>query len=193
MQARKGATSFINFLTANYEPDAVRSIALQVYDEVEVDAILESMKELVPMFTYGILKYPANIANDGGVNIVEMSKVKGHVIYATGKGTGFPVTKVTGNESNIVFGTYFEIPRHVVEHSYDITEGYHPNNPAENNMYNRTLVDVILPNGEVKQANMYIANADWFTESMLPEFEITTGNYDDKSWAIRFIKEQWEQ
>jgi hypothetical protein len=192
MQATKGINEFIEFLLDNYEPDAVRRIALQVHEEAEVDAVLTSLNELVPMFTYGILKYPANIANDGGVSIVEAAKVKGHVMYATGGGKGYPVTQVTGDESNIISGTYFEVPRRVVEHSYDLTEGYNPHNAPEANMYNRTVVNVILPNGEVKQANMYIANPDWFKETMQPAFEITTGNYDDRGWALRSIIEDWE-
>lgn len=176
----EGIKAFVSVLYQNLEEEHVIVIANQIFDPKDVAAELDEYKKMVPMFTYGILKYPSNIEYDGGINIVENAIVKGHVMYATSRGTGFPVTKVTGSEHNIVYGTYFEIPRHVVEFSYDLTEGYSPLNHPSMNMYNREMVEVTLPNGEKKDANMYIANNRGFKETMIPELQIMTGNYDDK-------------
>lgn len=143
---------------------------------------------LVPMFTYGILKYPSNIKNEGGVNIVTNAKVKGHRMY-TYRGS-FPITKRVEENEAVVYGTYFEIEEAVVLDSYDTTEGYFPNGPKNRNMYNREIVTVILPDGTEKQANMYIANKEMFNEWFHPDIEIVTGNYDDKLTHTRFLLQQ---
>ncbi len=142
--------------------------------------------KMVPMFTYGILKYPENITIEGGINIIENAMIKGHKMYAY-RGYSFPVTQVTGNESDVVYGTYFEIYEQMVTEGYDAVEGYSPSNPPHLNMYNRRMVEVILPSGEKKMANMYIANEGMFGESLIPDYNIITGNFDDRWTHTRQI------
>lgn len=185
-QANKGIEPFVKTLIMNYDRPSVLSIATQVYQESDVNAELNKYDELIPMFTYGILRIPVNIEADGGSAIVTGASVKGHVMYAVG-GRSFPVTKETGNSDDLIYGTYFEIPRYVITSSYDITEGFDPSAEPDYNMYNRRIVSVTLPNGVVKQANMYIANPAWFQESMVPEYQIMTGRFDDKATHMRLI------
>lgn len=182
----KGIEKFVDWSVKMYEYQDAYTLCIRHFGYENTREAFKALDKPIAMFTYGILKYPYNIESEGGLNIVEDSIVKGHNMYAT-SGKSFPVTKVTGNNADIVYGTYFEVPLWVVLSSYDVTEGYSPSNDPSNNMYNRTLVDVTLPNGEVKQANMYIANESWFTESMIPEFQIMTGNYDDKATHMRQI------
>ncbi|WP_124118522.1 gamma-glutamylcyclotransferase family protein [Paenibacillus xylanexedens] len=143
---------------------------------------------MVPMFTYGILKYPENIVAEGGINIIENTMVKGHVMYAY-NGKSFPITRVTNNPNDVIYGTYFEVYEQMVTAGYDVIEGYDPLKPPHLNMYNRDLVEVIFPNGEKKQANMYIANKLMFNDSLIPEYEIVTGNFDDRRTHMRLILE----
>jgi hypothetical protein len=185
----EGADSLAKLLIRNNNYQFTEHVMNQLFDSKTVGAAMAPYSEMVPMFTYGILKYVENIEAEGGVNIIPNAYVKSQIMYATG-GRGFPVTKLTENESDKVYGTYFEIPLHIVVNSYDYTEGYNPDASPEYNMYNRMMIDVYLPDGTVKQANQYIANADWFVDSMVPEFQIMTGNYDDKETHLRQILDE---
>jgi gamma-glutamylcyclotransferase (GGCT)/AIG2-like uncharacterized protein YtfP len=142
------------------------------------------VENYIPMFAYGILKYPHNILEEGGKNIVENAKVKGFRLYAQG-GKGISLATPYGaTQDDEVIGTYFEVPESVVYDEYDFIEGFNPSSPPIENMYNRRMVEVTLPNGKVKQANMYIANVAWFWKDFIPEFRIESGNSDDKYLLI---------
>jgi hypothetical protein len=182
-----GVDGFIRWgFRSSYDDESVINYSYDVFGKESTDKALLALDELLPMFTFGILKYPHNIEEEGGINIVENSTLSGYIMYAT-NGTNFPVTEFTGLDSDIIYGTYFEVPAHVVFGSYDAIEGYDPNNNPEYNMYNRKLVSVKLPSGEIKEANKYIANPSYFIRSMIPEYQIMTGNYDDKDTHLRLI------
>src|SRR5206468_12365849 len=88
-------------------------------------------EKMVTMFTYGILKYPNNINREGGTNIIENSTLKGHKMYLYN--SSFPVTRMTNNPNDVIYGTLFEVPESQVLYSYDYTEGYNPKeHPSKN-------------------------------------------------------------
>src|SRR5579875_1949553 len=130
--------------------------------------------EMVTMFTYGILKYPRNIEFEGGRNVIENCTVKEHKMYLYNN--SFPITKMTGNENDIIYGTLFDIPAYVILNQYDLIEGYDPRRHPSKNMYNRIKVEVMIPNGEKKTAQMYYANQEWFKEHLNEDNWIPTGN-----------------
>jgi gamma-glutamylcyclotransferase (GGCT)/AIG2-like uncharacterized protein YtfP len=141
---------------------------------------VDNYTKYLPVFAYGILKYPRNIVQEGGINIVEGAKVEGHRLYSM-NGNGIALATPFGaTHEDAVIGTYFEVPDWIVEIEYDFVEGYTVSGPEENNMYNRRMVEVTLLNGEKKQANMYIANLLWFHRHFIPEFHIKSGNNEDK-------------
>jgi hypothetical protein len=178
----KGVSAFYGWMLQMFGGDVDRANATveQIFgDGEEIQKQLIRPGSYLPMFTFGILKYPENIEYQGGINIVENATVKGHVMYAT-SGRGFPVTQITGNPDDAISGTYFEMPVDVVLGDFDITEGYSPYTDPSENMYNRNIVQVTLPNGQIKDANMYIANPEWFKTDMIEDYRIRTGNYDDR-------------
>lgn len=145
---------------------------------------MSKVENYIPMFAYGILKYPVNILNEGGINIVEGAHVKRMRLYCQG-GVGIALANdMFAEMDDKVVGTYFEITESVVLNEYDYVEGFTVGGVKANNMYNREVVDVTLPNGEVKKANMYIANILWFYGDFKDEHYIPSGVIEDK-WLLR--------
>lgn len=163
---------------ANYLTESIYGSSVDEEDEFIDDG------ETMTMFTYGILKYRDNLEREGATNIVENSIIKGHKIHLYSN--SFPITQKTDNENDIVYGTLFEIPKYYVLSNYDYIEGYNPNRPAHNNMYNREVVQVTKPNGEVVEAEMYYANQIQFEHHLNDFTHIPTGNFDDKHLAKSF-------
>lgn len=186
----EGIEVFYYWADYSYGKDVAEKLAKNIFGEVEMNNFLISAwknanNSMITMFTYGILKYPHNITREGGIDIVENCIVKGHEMYL--HAGAFPITKVTDNENQSIFGTLFKVPAHVVHHSYDHTEGYSPRRSKEQNMYNREEVDVITPDGTIIKANMYIANPLFFTRSYGKDNLLPTGNFDDRPKAKKII------
>jgi hypothetical protein len=178
-----GIERFIPWADLNYTNTQL--LAYQLYDRDVVNGYYSSINKdvkYVSMFTYGILKYPHNIKREGGIDIVENSTIVGHKMFSTGS---FPVTKITGNENDVVFGTLFKVPERIVERSYDQIEGYSPNRKKDDNMYNREEVTVITPSGESVVANMYIANPSYFSGWYASHYNIPTGDFDDMRLYVK--------
>lgn len=164
--------------------DKAREVATEYFGEDAVSKYFQFEDTMIQMFTYGILKHPNNILADGGIDIVENAMVRGHKMYATG-GKGFPVTEVTGNPEDVIYGTLFTVSAKKVITDYDLTEGYSGYVPKEKNMYNREAVQVIHPlTQDIYEAQMYIANPVLFKDDMIQDYWITTGNYDDKGTKL---------
>jgi gamma-glutamylcyclotransferase (GGCT)/AIG2-like uncharacterized protein YtfP len=138
-------------------------------------------ERMIPMFTYGILKYPHNIAREGGINIIENCTLKGHKMYLYN--SSFPITRMTNNPKDVIYGTLFEVPESQVLYSYDYTEGYNPKAHPSQNMYNRIEVEVQTPTGETKLAQFYYCNQHMFAEDLIVKNYIPTGNFDDRQLA----------
>jgi hypothetical protein len=139
-------------------------------------------------FTYGILKYPAQLLSHGATDIVEGATAVGHQMFVhQGKGFMFPVTKTTGVSSDVVFGTLCYIPTQVIIQHYDHVEGYNPKVPKERNLYNREIVNVALPDGKVVEAHMYIANQQAFAWNFAPQYRVRTGNFDDAQGVVHSL------
>jgi gamma-glutamylcyclotransferase (GGCT)/AIG2-like uncharacterized protein YtfP len=138
-------------------------------------------ERMITMFTYGILKYPYNIKREGGINIVENSFIRGHKMHLYA--SSFPITRMTNDDTDFVYGTLFEVPESQVLYSYDFTEGYNPKAHPSMNMYNRIEVEVVKPNGEIVIANMYYANQRQFAQHLNNNTWIPTGNFDDRQMA----------
>lgn len=180
---------FIN--VANSGEDVFYEWAVEMYGEEKAYRFTNEVfgrkfkedEEYVSLFTYGILKYPQNIQREGGINIVENATVKGHKIYLYNN--SFPITKMTGNNNDVVYGTVFDVPMSMITEHYDIVEGCNPKAHPSTNMYNRIEVDVILPDGSTKKAQMYYANdnrrmfgGEYNSNNLIP-----TGNFDDRHLA----------
>lgn len=179
--ADEGIGYFMDWALANYGKEYAWNIAYQLYGHDKVNEYKSTVglagEEMITMFTYGILKYPDNIKREGGENIVENCTVAGHKMYLYN--FSFPVTEQTGSNGDKIYGTLFQVPKSQVLYSYDATEGYDPRQPKYKNMYNREVVKVKKPNGEIVDANMYIANPIWFRKEFTVENYIPTGNFDD--------------
>jgi hypothetical protein len=139
----------------------------------------------VYLFAYGILKYPKNLFDDGAIEVIENCRTHGHVMYLYNN--SFPITRQTGKKDNVIFGTVAKVPMWLLTEHYDHIEGYDPNRPHHQNMYNRKLIEVHTPNGEVIKSNMYIANPSMFAKDFKPNKHIITGNFDD-SWRVKTYK-----
>lgn len=180
--ANEGKEYFHMWATEMYEDEEKVDYLTELIYGSSVDReIAEDNGETMLMFTYGILKYRHNLEREGAKNIVENSTISGHKIYLYNN--SFPITKKTGNNEDIVYGTLFEIPKYVVLTSYDYTEGFIPSRPAHENMYNREVVKVTKPNGEVVEAEMYYANQVQFSSHFNDFTHLPTGNFDDKHLA----------
>jgi gamma-glutamylcyclotransferase (GGCT)/AIG2-like uncharacterized protein YtfP len=138
-------------------------------------------EKMVTMFTYGILKYPHNIQREGGINIIENSTLRGHKMHLYN--SSFPITRMTNNNDDVIYGTLFEVPESQVLYSYDYTEGYDSKRHPSQNMYNRIEVEVETPTGEKKKAQFYYANQRMFADDINPRTLIPTGNFDDRRLA----------
>ena len=128
------------------------------------------------LFTYGTLKDPNKLKQDGATNIIENARVEGYQMYLYSD--AFPVTKKTGKPTDVIYGTLCEMPDDVVLKHYDYIEGYRPNRPKRKNLYNREEVPV-LAEGCAIRAQMYIANEDCFKSVYVPQNLIESGNFDD--------------
>jgi gamma-glutamylcyclotransferase (GGCT)/AIG2-like uncharacterized protein YtfP len=182
----EGAEHFYEWAEEMYGVRKAVGLTKEIFGETVVNglgigSVNKGEEKMITMFTYGILKYPDNIKYEGGINIVENSFIKGHKIYLYN--SAFPITQMTNDDTDFVYGTLFEVPESQVLYSYDQTEGYNPKRPADQNMYNRIEVEVTMPNGQTKMANMYYANQRMFAKDINEHTHIPTGNFDDKHMA----------
>jgi gamma-glutamylcyclotransferase (GGCT)/AIG2-like uncharacterized protein YtfP len=184
MEVEKGEESFIDFAIDNFS-DQAPIIAERIFEGAYDKAVKRMAGELVQMFTYGILKYPSNIESDGGVGIVENCTVSGHEMFLYNG--SFPITRETEQTYLTVKGTLFSIPQHTLR-SYDRIEGYVSSRPEWENMYNRKTVQVRKPNGEVVEAQMYIANPAFFSGHYNVPNMILSGNFDDARTRNKYAK-----
>jgi gamma-glutamylcyclotransferase (GGCT)/AIG2-like uncharacterized protein YtfP len=183
--ANEGKSYFFEWATEMFgDTGKVEYLTNMIYGEGSADEMKADRSETMMMFTYGILKWRHNLEREGAITIVENSTIKGHKIHLYGN--SFPITRKTGNDNDIVYGTLFEIPKYVVLSNYDIVESYSPHRKPEDNMYNREEIEVTTPNGEVVMAQMYYANQEQFARHLTPFTEIPTGNFDDKHLAQSF-------
>jgi gamma-glutamylcyclotransferase (GGCT)/AIG2-like uncharacterized protein YtfP len=191
--ANEGKAYFYQWATKMYgNPDRVNYLVDGVFGEGAGDEISKESKETMWLFTFGILKYPYNITREGGFHIVENSTVKGQVMHLYA--ASFPITRITDNDEDVIYGTLFEVPKSQVLYSYDGIEGYDPNRPADVNMYNRIEVEVTKPDGTTQMAQMYYANQRQFSGYLNEMTIIPTGNFDDKRKAKSydyFTKKQY--
>lgn len=187
--ANGGSIDFYDWALAMYGKEKAVALTEDIfganaqYLDDEDEEVIESFNsgEKMLMFTYGILKYPSNLKREGASYIVENCTIKGHSIHLYAN--SFPVTSKTGNDKDIVYGTLFETPKYMVLSQYDMIEGYNPKGNADRNMYNREEIEVTLPSGEVKVAQMYYANQRQFATNISGYTRIPTGNFDDKQLA----------
>lgn len=140
------------------------------------------------MFTYGTLKDPLRLEQDGAIITVENAVVQGFKMYSN-KGF-FPITKRTGNTNDVIYGTLFFIPKHVITQYYDRIEGYIPGRDPKLNMYNREKVNVSV-NGRQVEAEMYVANEDMFEELYEDSNLVESGNWDDVGKRCRVYDWEW--
>jgi hypothetical protein len=183
--ANEGKEYFYEWACQMYGIEKASYLTSIIYGEGEGEKMTEGMSEYVTIITYGILKYPHNITREGGINIVENVTVRGHKMYLYNN--SFPITKMTNNPNDKIYGTLFEVPMSQIVGNYDIIEGYNPKQPTEINMYNRIEVNVELPDGTTKKAQMYMANQNMFAESLIESNVIPTGNFDDR-YLIRSFR-----
>jgi gamma-glutamylcyclotransferase (GGCT)/AIG2-like uncharacterized protein YtfP len=174
--ANEGKEYFYEWASEYYGEEKANYLCELVFGS----GVEEDEKELVTMFTYGILKYPYNIKRERGVDIIENATVSGQVMHLYNN--SFPITRMTGNENDVVYGTLFKVPRSTVA-QYDYIEGYDSRRDERDNMYNRIIVDVKTPTGEIIQANMYYANQRMFARDLVKHTHIPTGNFDDRALA----------
>jgi len=175
-EVKKGMDSFIDFALTNFGEEVTRTLVETYFEESGMKKLNEVLSnvDMVTMFTYGILKYPNKIKRDGGVDIVENCTVTGQKMFLYY--LGYPITQVTGNENDVIYGTLFKIPKQTLV-QYDRIEGYSPKRPPYANLYNREEVKVKTPTGEIVDAQMYIASPAQFSgEYNVP---IPSGNFDD--------------
>jgi gamma-glutamylcyclotransferase (GGCT)/AIG2-like uncharacterized protein YtfP len=192
--ANNGVDDFYLWASEMYGDIKAIGLCKEIYGEnalARIKGNVEVKDEMITMWTYGILKYPHNIEREGGINIVENSFIRGHKMYLYNN--SFPITKMTNNDKDIVYGTLFEIPLSQVLYSYDITEGYNPNRHPSENMYNRIEVDVTTPSGEIKKAQMYYANQRIFASDINKNNWIPTGNFDDRHLAKSYGKRKYRK
>lgn len=130
------------------------------------------------LFTYGTLKDPVQLKKDGATNIIENACVSGYKMYLFRN--SFPVTYFTGMDNDVIYGTLFDIPLIVVLTHYDPIEGYNLNRSPKENMYNRRWVKVETPDRKEVDAQMYVANEEWFNRTYIPANLIKSGNFDDR-------------
>lgn len=186
--ADNGAQYFFEWAEEMYGEEKAIKFTTDIFGEKALyyifgDDMMGKRKDekMVTMFTYGILKYPHNIQREGGKNIIENSTLKGHKMYLYN--SSFPITRMTNNENDVVYGTLFEVPESQVLYSYDFTEGYNPKNHSSQNMYNRIEVEVETPTGEIKLAQFYYCNQRMFADDLVNKNYIPTGNFDDRRLA----------
>lgn len=137
------------------------------------------------IFTYGTLKTPERLRQDGAILAIENAKVKGFKMYSN-RGY-FPITKRTGNENDVIYGTLCIIPKHVVTEYYDRIEGYVPERNPKENMYNREKVTVYIDDDKTIEAEMYVANEEMFEDLYTDENLIKSGNWDDVRREWRYL------
>lgn len=136
------------------------------------------------MFTYGTLKTPERLRQDGAILAIENAKVKGFKMYSN-RGY-FPITKRTGNENDVIYGTLCIIPKQVVTGYYDRIEGYVPGRSPKENMYNREKVTVYIDDKTI-EAEMYVTNEEMFEDLYTDENLIKSGNWDDVKREWRYL------
>lgn len=124
------------------------------------------------MFTYGTLKDPENLKDDGATNIIEDAFIKGYKLYSFMG--GFPITKYTGDKKDVIYGTLFTMPKAIILGYYDILEGYDPDRSKDINMYNRVFIPVYTKKG-ITKAQFYEANEKHFTNHYTNKNLIKTG------------------
>lgn len=181
----RGEESFIEFAIINFGEQAAE-IAEQFFTGAGEKVKEKIAGSMVTMFTYGILKYPNNILADGGSNIIENCYVTNQRMYLYNN--SFPITSRSRWIADRVYGTLFQIPEHILLHQYDRIEGYDSDRPKYENMYNRETVKVYKPNGEMVEAQMYIANPAMFAGHYTPQNMVKTGNFDHVATNNRYAQ-----
>jgi gamma-glutamylcyclotransferase (GGCT)/AIG2-like uncharacterized protein YtfP len=190
-----GADVFLEWAEEMYGTDKAIGLTREIFGDSAVyylvgdDYMSKKRKnredeKMVTMFTYGILKYPNNIKREGGINIIENSILRGHKMHLYN--SSFPITRMTNNTNDVIYGTLFEVPESQVLYSYDFTEGYNPKAHPSQNMYNRIEVEIETPTGEKKLAQFYYANQRQFAEHLNKRTLIPTGNFNDRHLAQSF-------
>lgn len=197
--ANSGADDFLEWAEEMYGTDKAVNLTREIFGDYAINYLVgdDNMsnkkkrkdERMVTLWTYGILKWKHNIEREGGTNIVENATISGHKIFLYNN--SFPITTMTGNPKDIVYGTLFEVPESQVLYSYDFTEGYNPKAHPSQNMYNRIEVEVSKPNGEKVMAQMYYANQRMFAEDINKNNLIPTGNFDDKHLAKSYGKKKY--
>lgn len=190
--ANSGSEVFLEWTEEMYGEEKAIGLVAEIFGETSLHYLLgddymsrkrkdRKDEKMVTMFTYGILKYPNNIQREGGQNIIENCTLSGHKMYLYN--SSFPITHMSNNSNDVVYGTLFEVPESQVLYSYDYTEGYDPKRHASQNMYNRIEVEVVTPVGEKKLAQFYYCNQRMFREDLVAKNYIPTGNFDDRHLA----------
>jgi gamma-glutamylcyclotransferase (GGCT)/AIG2-like uncharacterized protein YtfP len=188
--ANSGACDFLEWAEEMYGQDKAIGLTREIfgdsaiYDLIGDDYMSKKRKgneKMITMFTYGILKYPRNIQREGGINIVENCTLSGHKMYLYN--SSFPITHMSNNPKDVIYGTLFQVPESQVLYSYDFTEGYDPKAHPSRNMYNRIEVEVETPTGEKVKAQFYYCNQRMFREDLVTRNYIPTGNFDDRHLA----------
>lgn len=182
----QGIETFFEWASDSYGEVKAFGLCKEIYGESALASLTRSEgseddMKMVTIVTYGILKYRKNIEREGGNNIVENCIVSGHVMHLYNN--SYPITRMTNNPNDKIYGTLFDVPSYIVKNQYDFIEGYNPKEHPSRNMYNRIEVEVTTPSGEKKLAQMYYANQQMFARDLTKHTCIPTGNFDDKHLA----------